>query len=291
MYFSNSKYFNQITSLITALANGQYDKRIHVKRVDNQFATISVLLNMLAGVLKDAAPNLSADHNVRYLNHFIFTITKDLELIDFNNDVIKAFNIGKIRNLKSIVDKDSLKQVKNAVELEEITEGLYLNFKLKEDLFLKMHSRLTISNNYSANNVLYMLSAVQLIKKSEWSKEQLLESSEEKRSAFSITKNRDLIHSLYHYLMDNLDSPPRPIFEIAEKLNTNPTLLKRGFKTIYGTTIAKYHREKRLENAKDLLQDTDTSLYAIAQECGFKSASHFSRAFKKHFGINPCQIR
>jgi len=91
--------------------------------------------------------------------------------------------------------------------------------------------------------------------------------------------------------MDNLDSPLKPITEITEDINTNATLLKRGFKIIHGTTIAKFHRDKRLERAKDLLLDNDILLIVIADRCGFKSISNFSRVFKKHFGINPSKSR
>ena len=63
--------------------------------------------------------------------------------------------------------------------------------------------------------------------------------------------------------MDNLDSPLKPIIEITEDINTNATLLKRGFKIIQGTTIAKFHRDKRLERAKDNILDNDIHLLLL----------------------------
>ena len=47
----------------------------------------------------------------------------------------------------------------------------------------------------------------------------------------------------------------------------------------------------RLERARDALLDGDRSLLDIAVECGFHSASHFSRAFALRFGVPPARFR
>tara|TARA_R100000935_G_scaffold1440_5_gene4692 strand:+ start:10033 stop:10902 length:870 start_codon:yes stop_codon:yes gene_type:complete len=289
MYYPDDKQFDQITQLITALANGQYDKKIKVTKLDNKLSTISVLLNMLAGVLKEAVPSLYPENNLNYLNHIILLIKEDLSIHDFNSGAIDLFREEHLKHLNYILDNSSIQILKEMISSNAVENSVSLNFRLKEDLYLTMTSRLTRFNNQNLN--LFVLSAVKTISKNEWSKEELLQNSKFPKSQFNLSKNKQIIVSLYHYLMDNLDSPLKPIAEIAEHLNTNATLLKRGFKIIHGSTIAKFHREKRLERAKDLLLDNDTPLIAIADQCGFKSISHFSRAFKKHFGINPSKSR
>ncbi len=289
MYYPDDKQFDQITRLITALANGQYDKRIKVTKLDNKLSTISVLLNMLAGVLKEAVPSLSPENNLNYLNHIILLIRKDLNIHDFNSGALELFREEHLEHLNYILDNSSIQTIKEMINSNAFENSVSLNFRLKEDLYLTMNTRLT---RFKYQNLhLYVLSAVKTISKNEWSREELLQNSKFPRSQFNLTKNKQLIDRLYHYLMDNLDTPLRSIPEIAEDLNTNATLLKRGFKIIHGTTIAKFHREKRLERAKDLLLDSDTPILAIADQCGFLSLSHFSRAFKKHFGINPSKSR
>ena len=289
MYYKDDKQFDQITHLITALANGQYDNRIRVSKVDNQLSTISVLLNMLAGRLKEAVPRLFPENNLTYLNHVILIIGKDFKIHDFNTCAIELFRIEHLQHLNYILDNSSINSLKEMLVSNAVGNSISLNYRSKKDLFLAMNSRLTRLQNLREDT--FVLSAVKTISRNEWSREELLQKSKVSRSQFDITKNKLLIEKLYHYLMDNLDSPLLPISEISRELNTNPTLLKRGFKYIHGTTIAKFHREKRLEKAKDLLMDTDTPLLAIADQCGFKSISHFSRAFKKHFGINPSKTR
>ncbi|WP_026837725.1 helix-turn-helix domain-containing protein [Gillisia sp. JM1] len=289
MYYPDDKQFDQITRLITALANGQYDKRIKVTKLDNKFSTISVLLNMLAGVLKEAVPGLYPENNLSYLNHIILLIGKDLNIYEYNYGALELFREEHLKHLNYILDNSSIQKLKEMIISNAIENSVSLNFRLKDDLFLTMNSRLTRFKNQNINH--YILSAVKTISKNEWSREELLQNSILPRSQFNISKNKQLIDRLYHYLMDNLDSPLKPIPEIADDLNTNATLLKRGFKIIHSSTIAKFHRDKRLERAKDLLLDNDTPLIVIADQCGFKSISHFSRAFKKHFGINPSKSR
>ena len=75
--------------------------------------------------------------------------------------------------------------------------------------------------------------------------------------------------------MDNLDSPLKPIIEITEDINTNATLLKRGFKIIQGTTIAKFHRDKRLERAKDIILDNDIHLLLLLTNADLKAFQIF----------------
>ncbi|MBZ9629762.1 AraC family transcriptional regulator [Salegentibacter sp. LM13S] len=289
MYFPDDKQFDQITRLITALANGDYDKRIKVSNLNNKLSTISVLLNMLAGVLKESIPAHSPENEFNYLNHIILLVDKKLQILDYNSGSTTLFQGDHLRNLNFILDNASITIVKEAIVSKKFNRSFNLNFRLKENLFLLMNTRIT---HFEKNqDDIFILSAVKTIAKDEWTREKLFIKAQNPKRQFNLSKNKKLIESLYHYLMDNLDSPLKPIPQIADELNTNATLLKRGFKVIHGKTIAEFHREKRLERARELVLDTDTKLNIVAQQCGFKSLSHFSRAFKKHYGVNPSDAR
>lgn len=58
-----------------------------------------------------------------------------------------------------------------------------------------------------------------------------------------------------------------------------------------GQGFAKILLHTRLEHGLSLLQTTDAQVSQIALECGFKTPSHFSDAFRKRFGIKPKDIR
>lgn len=61
-----------------------------------------------------------------------------------------------------------------------------------------------------------------------------------------------------------------------------------------GTTVARWIWERRLEACRDDLADPslrDRSVSEIALGRGFNDAAHFSRAFKKRFGVTPTAAR
>lgn len=289
MYYYSDKELSQLAHFIITLADGQYDQRIKVGKPNNWITTLGVLLNMLAGSMKKGIPSLSPENNLYYLNHIILLIDRDFKIQDFNTGALELFREEQLENLEFILDDPSRRIVREMIKLNAIDQSVTLNFRLKEDLYLNMTSKLTKLKNDKEQ--VFVLTAVKSVTRSVGSREELLNHSKNSRSQFNLTKNKQLIDDLYHYLMNNLDSPLPRIPKIAADLNTNATLLKRGFKIIHGTTIGRFHREKRLEKAKDLILDNDTSLVIIANQCGYKSESHFSRAFTKQFGVNPSKCR
>jgi len=65
----------------------------------------------------------------------------------------------------------------------------------------------------------------------------------------------------------------------------------RSFRAATGKTPYHYVLEQRLHKAALLLKSNSAPVSAIAPECGFKNASHFSVRFRAHFGISPSQFR
>jgi len=79
--------------------------------------------------------------------------------------------------------------------------------------------------------------------------------------------------------------------EYAQLANRSLSAFKRGFTEFYGTTPGKWLAEKRLERAKTLVETTQKTIGEIAFENGFSNLSHFSRVFKKKYGIPPSHYR
>ena len=52
-----------------------------------------------------------------------------------------------------------------------------------------------------------------------------------------------------------------------------------------------YIREKRIQQAKTLLDKSNTPIKEIARACGFKYVEVFYRIFKKEFRITPLNYR
>lgn len=79
--------------------------------------------------------------------------------------------------------------------------------------------------------------------------------------------------------------------DISSKANLSPGFFHTVFKSIKGSTPSEYVIRIRLENAKDLLKNSDVPLADIALLCGFGSQAYFNYAFKKQSGLTPKNYR
>lgn len=79
--------------------------------------------------------------------------------------------------------------------------------------------------------------------------------------------------------------------ELASRFGISSSALKKYFSAVYGRPVSQYMREKRMENAKALLADTDESVGVIASACGYEHQGKFGMAFKAFTGISPLEYR
>jgi AraC-like DNA-binding protein len=63
------------------------------------------------------------------------------------------------------------------------------------------------------------------------------------------------------------------------------------FKEIIGVSPQKYIEQIRIDNAKKLLLQTNSTLIDIAYKCGFPSQAYFNFIFKKHVKLTPLDYR
>lgn len=68
------------------------------------------------------------------------------------------------------------------------------------------------------------------------------------------------------------------------------TTFKRDFKKAYNNTPQKWITQKRLELAHYQLSEKKRKPIDVYLETGFENLSHFSFAFKKHFGYAPSEL-
>lgn len=68
------------------------------------------------------------------------------------------------------------------------------------------------------------------------------------------------------------------------------TTFKRDFKKAFNMTPQKWLTQKRLELAHYELAEKKRKPVEVCYEIGFENLSHFSYAFKKHFGYSPTRL-
>ncbi len=92
-------------------------------------------------------------------------------------------------------------------------------------------------------------------------------------------------------LMEASLTEPLGSQELAEAVHLSTRQLERLFLKYLGRSPAKHYLRIRLEHARDLIRQTAMPLLSVAMECGFTSASHFSKAYLDCFGQPPSAER
>ncbi|MCH5249969.1 MAG: helix-turn-helix domain-containing protein [Lachnospiraceae bacterium] len=78
---------------------------------------------------------------------------------------------------------------------------------------------------------------------------------------------------------------------LSEYVKLSTSYLSRLFKKELGISVSDYIREKKIENAQNLLKYTDYSLVEIANYLSFSSESHFIHVFEDMVGMTPKKYR
>ena len=104
-------------------------------------------------------------------------------------------------------------------------------------------------------------------------------------------KDIQIIRGVHDAIINNLDKDLPSLKELAHQEGTNEYKLKYGFKQVYGTTIFRFLIQERLRMARTLILHSTHTIKQIVQMTGFKSKTHFSRAFKDKYGRSPSELR
>ncbi len=84
---------------------------------------------------------------------------------------------------------------------------------------------------------------------------------------------------------------PITILELAYLSGRSLSSFKRDFQQIYNIPPAQWIREKKLEKAKEMLQNTPISVSEICYTLGFENVSSFSQIFRKYYKQSPSEYR
>jgi transcriptional regulator GlxA family with amidase domain len=79
--------------------------------------------------------------------------------------------------------------------------------------------------------------------------------------------------------------------QLARFLNLSESRLRHLFKDETGVSPMQYLKAQRIQRARRLLETTFLNVKEIMLKVGVKDKSHFTRDFKKAFGLSPSQYR
>lgn len=97
--------------------------------------------------------------------------------------------------------------------------------------------------------------------------------------------------NLVRRYLDNHFKESITLDQLASMVHINKYYLSHAFQKEYNTSPINYLIQRRIEESRFLLSETDHSLSHIAQVLGFSSLSYFSQSFRKAEGISPLEYR
>ncbi|GAB5551876.1 MAG: hypothetical protein Sapg2KO_14670 [Saprospiraceae bacterium] len=209
-----------------------------------------------------------------YLNGFL--ATEDMEYCE----VIAVHFYPNI--LRSIYDKDLLARIGEVADVKPIQYKKYPNTVLLKNYIESL--QFYFENPALVSEELLKLKMKELI---------LL---------LAKTDNLRAIKALFASLFNPLEIDLRAVIEanlyhnvsveeLAALCKMSLSSFKRSFTKQYGTSPARYLRERKLEKAAQLLKNTNLRISDIAFDTGFTDLAHFSKTFQKKFGFSPTNFR
>ena len=103
-------------------------------------------------------------------------------------------------------------------------------------------------------------------------------------------RNADRIKTMLSFIHDHFGSELN-MERIASSASISESECLRCFRTTIGTTPIQYLKQYRIQQAGQLLLNTDEKISEIASRCGFQDMSYFTRIFREQMGCTPSQYR
>ena len=181
------------------------------------------------------------------------------------NELLKQFHIDLCSLFKKVRQNHKVLIVRSTQRIEHIFWELYHDFdELKKD-YLKI----------KVLELLYFL------------QDAAFETENERQ--YYTKKQIEIIENIKQELTENLTECQ--VQRLCDKYAINLSKLRKRFKDIYGKPIYKWHKEYRLQKAKNLLEKTDMSIIEVAAYIGYDNPSKFAAAFYKYTNEKPLNYR
>ena len=110
-----------------------------------------------------------------------------------------------------------------------------------------------------------------------------LEKSQPKEAAF--------MQKINALIKVNLENENFDTNALCKAMSLSRTQLFRRVKSLIKEAPANHIKTMRLQKAKELLETTDCTVSQIAFKTGFQTISHFTKVFKKQYGVVPSAYR
>lgn len=98
-----------------------------------------------------------------------------------------------------------------------------------------------------------------------------------------------LMEKIMNVVNRRIDDSDFNVEALASEVGLSRVQLHRRMKELTGLPVGDFIRNLRLQQAAKLLAAGDTTVSQVTYAVGFSNPTHFSTAFKKHFGVTPSE--
>lgn len=175
---------------------------------------------------------------------------------------------------------------KNHLQLKNCNYLFHPDLKLRTRI-MKLCNEIAIENHDCQRGRYFMLKAYATQLLLYVIREQLEPICPQKGYTFESTSKTYIVEQIINY-MDQHYSEKISLDQIAKNMYLSPFYISKIFKSEVGEAPINYLINVRMEKAKEILEKySDISIQKVAAEVGYEDAYHFSKLFKKHYGVSP----
>lgn len=228
-----------------------------------------------------------------------FTIPEDLEE---QEDDSKQFSEDReIRIMNSIRKNDFVELKETFIDFiyhlpkEEARQCQYLHkvmlrvqFMLQDTYGMNEDMKNQFANYYSNLNHLPAVKAVDVCYKILC---RAIELRQEEAGKNETGYFKEYMAEAVAYIEEHLQEEDLSIIATAAHVYLNPVYFGRIFKSTFHMTFKQYLVKKRMDKAKRMLEEGNTSIRTICEEVGISNPSYFSQLFKQYTGKLPSEYK
>ncbi len=109
--------------------------------------------------------------------------------------------------------------------------------------------------------------------------------------AFESVNKKYVVEQIVNYFEDHYNEKIS-LDRIAENMYLSTFYISKIFKSETGEAPIRHLIKIRLEKAREILErKPQASIKEVAAQVGYEDVYHFSKQFKKHFGVSPSQVK
>ncbi|MBP3359722.1 MAG: helix-turn-helix transcriptional regulator [Clostridia bacterium] len=116
----------------------------------------------------------------------------------------------------------------------------------------------------------------------------LLESQKEK---YSLSSKENIVGPIIEYIAKNYNNPNLTNEMLSRISGTSTVYFRKIFTEVYKCAPMEYVHKLRMNKAVEMLGSDYNSISAIAESVGYNSIYHFSKMFKRYYGVSPSNYK